>query len=85
MDDKLKVFNAIVCSSDRFPSQLRSMCHCLYQEHYLINLIFLIFFKFLCEYLKYPAFITNIFWLYLYLGTRVDLGMKDTCFASKIY
>ena len=26
-----KVFNAIVSSADRFPSQLRSMCHCLYQ------------------------------------------------------
>ncbi|XP_024879797.1 neurofibromin isoform X3 [Temnothorax curvispinosus] len=26
-----KVFNAIVSSSDTFPPQLRSMCHCLYQ------------------------------------------------------
>lgn len=26
-----KVFDAIVNSADRFPSQLRSMCHCLYQ------------------------------------------------------
>ncbi|XP_063990874.1 neurofibromin isoform X3 [Diachasmimorpha longicaudata] len=26
-----KVFDAIVSSADRFPSQLRSMCHCLYQ------------------------------------------------------
>ncbi|KAF7274462.1 hypothetical protein GWI33_012883 [Rhynchophorus ferrugineus] len=26
-----KVFDAIVCSADRFPPQLRSMCHCLYQ------------------------------------------------------
>ncbi|XP_061928005.1 neurofibromin isoform X1 [Apis cerana] len=26
-----KVFNAIVSSADRFPPQLRSMCHCLYQ------------------------------------------------------
>ncbi|XP_071038330.1 neurofibromin isoform X2 [Parasteatoda tepidariorum] len=26
-----KVFNAIVSSADRFPLQLRSMCHCLYQ------------------------------------------------------
>ena len=26
-----KVFTEIVSSSDRFPSQLRSMCHCLYQ------------------------------------------------------
>ncbi len=26
-----KVFDAITNSSDRFPSQLRSMCHCLYQ------------------------------------------------------
>ena len=25
------VFDAIISSSDRFPSQLRSMCHCLYQ------------------------------------------------------
>ena len=25
------VFNAIVSSADRFPAQLRSMCHCLYQ------------------------------------------------------
>jgi len=26
-----RVFNAIVSSADRFPPQLRSMCHCLYQ------------------------------------------------------
>ncbi|GAB6033713.1 Neurofibromin 1 [Chamberlinius hualienensis] len=26
-----RVFNSIVMSSDRFPPQLRSMCHCLYQ------------------------------------------------------
>lgn len=26
-----RVFNAIIMSSDSFPSQLRSMCHCLYQ------------------------------------------------------
>ncbi|XP_044015830.1 neurofibromin isoform X2 [Aphidius gifuensis] len=26
-----KVFDAIVSSADKFPSQLRSMCHCLYQ------------------------------------------------------
>ncbi|XP_042885721.1 neurofibromin-like isoform X11 [Penaeus japonicus] len=26
-----KVFGAIICSSDNFPPQLRSMCHCLYQ------------------------------------------------------
>jgi neurofibromin 1 len=26
-----RVFNAIILSSDSFPSQLRSMCHCLYQ------------------------------------------------------
>ncbi|XP_075746616.1 neurofibromin isoform X3 [Rhipicephalus microplus] len=26
-----KVFNAVISSSDRFPPQLRSMCHCLYQ------------------------------------------------------
>lgn len=26
-----KVFDAIVNSSERFPPQLRSMCHCLYQ------------------------------------------------------
>ncbi|XP_045482705.1 neurofibromin [Harmonia axyridis] len=26
-----KVFDAIVCSADKFPPQLRSMCHCLYQ------------------------------------------------------
>jgi len=26
-----KVFDAIINSSDRFPPQLRSMCHCLYQ------------------------------------------------------
>ncbi|XP_067128062.1 neurofibromin isoform X2 [Centruroides vittatus] len=26
-----KVFNAIVSSADKFPPQLRSMCHCLYQ------------------------------------------------------
>lgn len=26
-----KVFDAIVCSAERFPPQLRSMCHCLYQ------------------------------------------------------
>ena len=26
-----EVFNAIVGSADKFPSQLRSMCHCLYQ------------------------------------------------------
>ncbi|XP_065570505.1 neurofibromin-like isoform X3 [Artemia franciscana] len=26
-----KVFNSIVLSSDKFPPQLRSMCHCLYQ------------------------------------------------------
>uniref|UniRef100_T1J6E5 Neurofibromin n=1 Tax=Strigamia maritima TaxID=126957 RepID=T1J6E5_STRMM len=26
-----KVFDAIISSSDRFPPQLRSMCHCLYQ------------------------------------------------------
>ncbi|XP_042235752.1 neurofibromin-like isoform X1 [Homarus americanus] len=26
-----RVFGAIICSSDRFPPQLRSMCHCLYQ------------------------------------------------------
>lgn len=26
-----KVFDAIVNSSDKFPPQLRSMCHCLYQ------------------------------------------------------
>ena len=25
------VFNAIISSADQFPSQLRSMCHCLYQ------------------------------------------------------
>ena len=25
------VFDSITSSSDRFPSQLRSMCHCLYQ------------------------------------------------------
>ena len=29
-----KVFNAIVSSADRFPSQLRSMCHCLYQVNW---------------------------------------------------
>jgi neurofibromin 1 len=28
-----KVFNAIVSSADRFPSQLRSMCYCLYQVY----------------------------------------------------
>lgn len=26
-----KVFDAIINSADRFPPQLRSMCHCLYQ------------------------------------------------------
>lgn len=26
-----KVFDAIVSSADKFPPQLRSMCHCLYQ------------------------------------------------------
>lgn len=26
-----RVFNAIINSSDKFPPQLRSMCHCLYQ------------------------------------------------------
>ncbi|KAK9889237.1 hypothetical protein WA026_004512 [Henosepilachna vigintioctopunctata] len=26
-----KVFDAIVCSAEKFPPQLRSMCHCLYQ------------------------------------------------------
>ncbi|CAN7985404.1 unnamed protein product [Ixodes hexagonus] len=26
-----RVFNAVISSADRFPSQLRSMCHCLYQ------------------------------------------------------
>jgi len=26
-----KVFDAIITSADRFPPQLRSMCHCLYQ------------------------------------------------------
>ncbi|XP_063853822.1 neurofibromin-like isoform X3 [Scylla paramamosain] len=26
-----RVFSAIVCSSEKFPPQLRSMCHCLYQ------------------------------------------------------
>ena len=31
-----KVFNAIVSSADRFPSQLRSMCHCLYQVTFII-------------------------------------------------
>ena len=25
------VFDSIISSADRFPSQLRSMCHCLYQ------------------------------------------------------
>ena len=25
------VFDAIISSADQFPSQLRSMCHCLYQ------------------------------------------------------
>jgi neurofibromin 1 len=25
------VFDSITSSADRFPSQLRSMCHCLYQ------------------------------------------------------
>ena len=28
-----RVFNAIVSSADRFPPQLRSMCHCLYQVY----------------------------------------------------
>ncbi|KAG1714683.1 Neurofibromin [Nymphon striatum] len=26
-----KIFNAIISSTDKFPSQLRNMCHCLYQ------------------------------------------------------
>ena len=33
-----RVFDAIVSSSDRFPPQLRSMCHCLYQVLVLLSL-----------------------------------------------
>ena len=31
------VFDAIISSADRFPSQLRSMCHCLYQVRHARN------------------------------------------------
>lgn len=52
-----KVFDAIVNSADRFPSQLRSMCHCLYQvlskrfpnllQHNVTNVGTVIFLRFI--------------------------------------